>query len=239
MTGAIHKILRHFFTITIAVGVAAVTMPWNTALAQSEDLVLEEVIVTAQKREQSLQDVPSTVNSALGETLRDYNIFEFSDLEKMTPGLDMRKINGRAGSVALRGVTYNPNSAATQAVDVYWNDTTTGTLGSGGLFQQVFDVARIEVLRGPHDLEESTGYVRTTFTDNDGNNTQFGASMPVVPGSLAFRFSGVYDKSDMNEAKNILDGNVSQNKTSSARWRVRARYPCSHSRFRILRQMIS
>jgi iron complex outermembrane receptor protein len=239
MTGAIYKKLRHFLTITVAAGVTAVTAPWNAAWAQEgEDaLALEEVMVTAQKREQSMQDVPSTVNSALGETLRDYNIFDFTELEKMTPGLDMRKINGRAGSVSLRGVTYNPNSGSSQAVDVYWNDTTTGMLGSGGLFQQIFDIARIEVLRGPQgtlqgrtspggtiniitakpDLNETTGYVRTTFTDNSGNNTQFGASMPVIPGSLAFRFAGVYDKNDMNEAKNILDGNVSENKTSSGR----------------------
>jgi iron complex outermembrane receptor protein len=79
MTGAIHKKLRHFLTITVAAGVTAVTAPWNAAWAQEgEDaLALEEVIVTTQKREQSMQDVPSTVNSALGETLRDYNIFDF------------------------------------------------------------------------------------------------------------------------------------------------------------------
>lgn len=98
-------------------------------------MVLEEVMVTAQKREQSMQDVPSTVNSALGETLQEYNIFDFNDLQKLTPGLESRKISGRTGSMALRGVTYNPNSGATQAVDIYWNDTTTGTLGAGLLIR--------------------------------------------------------------------------------------------------------
>jgi len=224
-----------------AMFVYAVATLWNTAWAQSEEQntpMLEEIIVTAQKREQSIQDVPSTVNSALGETLRDYNIFDFNELQKLTPGLESRKINGRTGTMALRGVTYNPNSAAPQAVDVYWNDTTTGTLGAGGIFQQIFDIGRIEVLRGPQgtlqgrtspggtinvisakpDLYETNGYVRTTFTDNSGNNTQFGASVPLVPGSMAIRFAGVYDKSDLEEARNIIDGTVSDTETWGGRF---------------------
>ena len=238
MTGLLHNKFRHFLTITVGVVITAAIAPWNTSWAQSEDLVLEEVMVTAQKREQSMQDVPSTVNSALGETLREYNVFDFNELQKLTPGLESRKINGRTGSVALRGVTYNPNSAASQAVDVYWNGTTTGTLGAGGVFQQIFDVGRIEVLRGPQgtlqgrtspggtiniitampDLEQTSGYARTSFTDNSGNNTQFGVGIPLVPGSLAIRVAGVYDKSDLNEAQNILDGSVSDSKTTAGRF---------------------
>lgn len=246
MTAFIHKKFRRFF-ITVATVVAAISTPWSAAwaqseeqVAQSEERVLEEVIVTAQKREQSAQDVPSTVNSALGETLREFNVFDFADIEKMTPGLDTRQVAGRAGSVSLRGVTYNPNSGASQAVDVYFNDTTTGVLGSGGVFQQVFDIDRIEVLRGPQgtlqgrtspggtinihtakpDLDEVTGYLRTTFTDNSGNNTQFAASMPLIEGSLAIRFAGVYDESDLNEAVNILDGKTSNSDSLGGRFSV-------------------
>jgi hypothetical protein len=58
MTGFIHNKFRHFFTITLAAVVTVVTAPWNASWAQSEDLALEEVMVTAQKREQSMQDVP-------------------------------------------------------------------------------------------------------------------------------------------------------------------------------------
>jgi iron complex outermembrane receptor protein len=199
--------------------------------------MLEEVIVTAQKREQSTQDIPSTVSSTLGDTLREFNVFDFNELQKLTPGLVTRKISGRTGSISLRGVTYNPNSGAKHAVDVYWNDTTTGVLGGGGVFQQIFDVGRIEVLRGPQgtlqgrtspagaiiihtakpDLDETGGYLRTTFTDNSGNNTQFGASVPLIPGSLAIRFAGVYDKSDLDEARNVLDGDVSNSEAAGGR----------------------
>jgi len=237
MTYDLSKYRHPFATAVIA---AAVMVTGNSAWAQAEEdsLVIEEIIVTAQKREQSIQDVPSTVNSALGESLRDFTVFDFNELQKLTPGLESNKINGRTGAVALRGVTYNPNSGATQAVDVYWNDTTTGSLGAGGIFQQIFDLERIEVLRGPQgtlqgrtspggtiniitarpDLNETNGYIRTMFTDNSGNNTQFGASVPLVEGKLAIRASGVYDKSDLNEARNILDGNVSDSKTLAGRF---------------------
>lgn len=234
---------KNFFRPVAALLALAATA--NLAWAQSdnenstamEGNVVEEITVTAQKREQSVQDIPLTVNSEQGETLRDYTVFDFDELQKLTPGLNSQKINGRTGTVALRGVTYNPNSAAAQAVDVYWNDSSTGTLGAGGIFQQVFDVERIEVLRGPQgtlqgrtspggtvniisakpNLQEMTGYARTTFTDNSGNNTQFGVGIPLVSGQLAIRVAGVYDQSDLNEVRNILDGNVSDSETRAGR----------------------
>jgi len=232
----------------VATAVFALTLAATGSLAWAQDedssetegLVVEEIVVTAQKREQSAQEIPSTVNSALGETLREYTIFDFDEVQKLTPGLNSGKINGRTGSVALRGVTYNPNSAAAQAVDVYWNDTSTGTLGAGGVFQQIFDVERIEVLRGPQgtlqgrtspggtiniisakpNLNEMTGYARTTFTDNSGNNTQFGIGVPLIDGELAIRVAAVFDQSDLNEARNILDGNVSDSETRAGRFSV-------------------
>ena len=93
-----------------------------SAVYAQQEFVLEEVLVTAQKRQESAQDVPMTVNALLGEVLNDLKMFTFEELQQVTPGLDMRLIDGRAGSIALRGVDYNPNSAASQAVDLYWND---------------------------------------------------------------------------------------------------------------------
>ncbi len=227
---------RNITAVAVAVAVQAMS---GQALAQNdaESFSLEEIIVTAQKREQSLQDVPSTVNAIQGDALTDMKLFNFSDLEQVSPGLELKTIDGRAGSIALRGVDYNPNSAAAAAVDVYWNDVTLGSNASGGVFQEMFDLGRVELLRGPQgtlqgrtspagaiaihtakpDMEEIEGYVRTTFTGNDGNNTQFAVSLPIIPDELSIRVAGVYNASEMNEVKNYIDGDVTDTETSAGR----------------------
>ncbi len=230
------KFSRNLLAVAIAIGVQANA---EEVSAQDDGLgfALEEIVVTAQKREQSLQEVPSTVNAVQGDALAEMKLFGFEDLEQVTPGLDMRSVSGRAGSIALRGVDYNPNTAAAAAVDVYWNDATLGSNASGGLFQQMFDLGRVEVLRGPQgtlqgrtspggaiaihtakpNLDEEEGYVRTTFTDNGGNNTQFAASLPIIPGELAIRVAGAYDVNDGNDAKNIITGDKSDNESRAGR----------------------
>ena len=112
----------------VAVAAALQTGSLAAMAQQGELLVLEEVVVTAQKREESVQDVPFTVNALQGDALAEMQITSFEDLESISPGRDMRNIDGRAGSIALRGVDYSPHSAAAQAVVVLL----TGVLGAAG-----------------------------------------------------------------------------------------------------------
>lgn len=226
-----HRLL-HPLTLAIAATLSSVG---TTAWAQSESsgLVLEEVTVTAQKREQSAQDIPSAINVISESALKDYNLQNFSDLEQLTPGLVAETRDARAGSISLRGIDYNPNSAATQAVDVYWNDTPVA--GGGGVFQQIFDLQRVEVLKGPQgtlqgrsspagaimlrtakpDMEETEGYISTQFSDNSGVNTTAAVSLPIIPGVLSTRIAAVYDDSDLDQNKNIVTGE-SSNKSAKA-----------------------
>lgn len=230
------KFTRNLLAAAVAVGVQA-TVGQVMASEDDPSLTLEEIVVTAQKREQSLQDVPSTVNAIQGDALTDLKLFNFTDLEQMTPGLDMRNVSGRSGSVALRGVDYNPNTAAAAAVDVYWNDVTLGSNASGGIFQEMFDLGRVEVLRGPQgtlqgrtspagaiaihtakpNLDKEEGYARTTFTNNSGNNSQFAVSLPIIPGELAVRVAGVYNDSEMDEVKNHLGGGTTNTHATGGR----------------------
>jgi outer membrane cobalamin receptor len=55
----------------------------------AEQLPLEEVIVTAQKRTESVQDIPSTVNVVSGSAIKDFNVFNFQDLQALTAGLEI------------------------------------------------------------------------------------------------------------------------------------------------------
>lgn len=203
--------------------------------AQSEPgLVLEEVIVTAQKREESVQDVPSTVNVLQGRALEEFKVFNFTDLESLTSGVSITRDTGRSGSISMRGVNFDPNSAAEAAVTVNWN----GSLVDGNtVFQQMFDVDRVEILRGPQgtlqgrsspggainiyttrpDMEEMTGQIRTSVQDNDGFNTQFGLSYPLIEGVVAVRIAGVYDESDLNEVENVVNGDTTHDETKAGR----------------------
>jgi iron complex outermembrane receptor protein len=203
--------------------------------AAAAALQLEEVIVTAQKRSESVQDIPSTVNMIDGDTLKDFNILKFTDLDALTAGLEINSFNGRNGRMILRGIDFNPNSAAEATVTAYWNQA---IVESNALFQQMFDVQRIEVLRGPQgtlagrtspagainihtarpNLDEIEGEIRGTVTDNDGLNTQVAASFPLIPGKLGLRVAGVYDESDLDELENDLTGKMSGDETTAGRF---------------------
>jgi len=163
--------------------------------AAADDLVLEEVIVTAQKRSESVQEIPSTVNVIDGDALKDFNVLSFTDLGALSAGLRIDSLTGRSGRIVMRGIDFNPNSASEASVTTYWNQA---ILDSNAVFQQMFDVQRIEVLRGPQgtlagrtspagsinihtaspNLDEIEGEIRATVTDNDGVNTQVAASFP-------------------------------------------------------------
>lgn len=226
-----------FHEMRLARLVAALALPLAAGShhAAAQTLQLEEVIVTAQKRTESVQDIPSTVNVIDGDALKEFNILKFTDLGALTAGLEITSLNGRNGRMALRGIDFNPNSAAEATVTAYWNQA---IVDSNALFQQMFDVQRIEVLRGPQgtlagrtspagainihtarpNLEETEGEIRGTVTDNDGLNTQVAASFPLIPGQLAVRVAGVYDESDLDEIKNDITGQVSNDETTAGRF---------------------
>jgi iron complex outermembrane receptor protein len=202
--------------------------------SSAQGLMLEEVIVTAQKRSESLQDVPASINAFSGDTLKDFNALKFGDLESLTAGLQIDSLSARSGQMSLRGITHNPASAADATVNTYWNQA---VVDSNAVFQQMFDIERIEVLRGPQgtlagrtspagainmhtakpNLAEQEGEIRATVTDNGGLNTQIAASFPLIPGKLAVRVAGVFDESDLDEIKNDLTDEVSNEQTSAGR----------------------
>jgi iron complex outermembrane receptor protein len=213
----------------------AIALLASSTVAQAQQLVLEEVIVTAQKRSESIQDIPSAVNVIDGDTLKDFNALKFEDLEALTAGLQITSLSGRSGRMSLRGISHTPVSAAEAAVTTYWNDA---IVDSNAIYQQMFDIQRMEVLRGPQgtlagrtspagainihtarpNMDEIEGEIRGTFTDNNGVNTQLAASFPLIPGKLALRVAAVYDDSDSDEIENDLTGEVSGDETSAGRF---------------------
>ena len=116
--------------------------------AQSE-LALEEVIVTATRRDESLQDVAVSV-SAIDAELGQANVRRLDDLQTFSPNLYIRRSPGigSGASITIRGIgTQDSDKSLDPAIGVMMDGVFLGT--SSGVLMQNFDVQRIEVLRGP------------------------------------------------------------------------------------------
>jgi iron complex outermembrane receptor protein len=120
------------------------------ALAQSDNLGLEEIIVTAQKREQSIQDIPIAVSAFDSATIERQRISRITDIDLYAPNVEIidTPTNTTAATIAIRGASaINPAITWENSVGIYVDGVFIGkNLGA------VFDVAeleRVEVLRGP------------------------------------------------------------------------------------------
>ncbi|MBS0374636.1 MAG: TonB-dependent receptor [Proteobacteria bacterium] len=139
---------------TSAGGAAAVAA--GTAGAPREAAALEEVVVTAQKRAERLQDVPVAVTAVSGGALESIHATSLADYAAYIPSLQVISFLGQPGQVnlALRGVTTG-STAANQTVATYVDDVPVGSSsiyaggGSSGIDVLPYDVERIEVLEGP------------------------------------------------------------------------------------------
>lgn len=118
----------------------------DAAIAQQ----LEDIVVTAQRREQSLQEVGVSVTAFVGDQIRELGFVNTVDVTAMTPGLNYTVPNAESSQINffLRGVGLNDFADAQEnPVAVYIDDIYKPAMG--GLHLQLFDMERIEVLRGP------------------------------------------------------------------------------------------
>ena len=126
----------------------------DQALAQghgdeSVGRTIDEIVVTAQKREQSLQDVPIVVTSVNAQQLRDAGIRDIKDLTILTPGLTVTSTNSSAITTArIRGIgTVGDNPGLESSVGVVIDGVYRPR--NGVAFSDLGEVQRIEVLKGP------------------------------------------------------------------------------------------
>ncbi len=138
-------------TVARLLSVAFALISAVPVLAQNRvDTGLEEVVVTATRRAQSVQDVGLSVTAFTGEQIRDLGFTDTTDIVKMTPGLNYTVPNAESSQINffLRGVGLNDFADASEnPVAVYVDDVYHPA--SGGLSFQLFDMDRVEVLRGP------------------------------------------------------------------------------------------
>ncbi|MFV3077218.1 TonB-dependent receptor [Niveispirillum fermenti] len=126
----------------------AQSAPAATAAANDQPF-LAEIVVTARKRAESLQNVPVAVTAIDGETLRAAAITDISDLASRTPSFTFQQQNALEQELFIRGIgTVRLNSAtADPSVGVFLDEVYIGRRGTAT--PPIFDLERVEVLRGP------------------------------------------------------------------------------------------
>lgn len=150
-------------------------------MAQGDSGGLEEVIVTAQKREERLSDVPLSITAVTGEQLTQQGITDVSQLEKIVPGFSYQPSWTGAPILSIRGIGFFDNAVgANPAVTTYIDQV---PLPFPVMTRGVtFDVQRVEVLKGPQG---------TVFGQNStGGAINFIAAKPTEAVSAGFDLEG-------------------------------------------------
>jgi len=143
---------------TLLCGTAILTAA--TTAATPAYAQLDEIVVTAQKREQSIQDVPIAVTAVDADFIESRNITDIKSLSSLAPNVKIENTPGNTTSaqISIRGgVTINPALTWEPTVGIYLNGSYIGKT-QGAIFD-VGDIERLEVLRGP----QGTLYGRNTL----------------------------------------------------------------------------
>lgn len=115
----------------------------------SSSLALEEVIVTAQKRAQSLQDVPISVNAFSGDKIAEAGVTDLENLSSFVPNFSINQ-TGISTTIQIRGISSGNNQGFEQSVGMYVDGIYYGRAQLARA--PLFDVERVEVLRGPQSI---------------------------------------------------------------------------------------
>ncbi|MEH6581304.1 MAG: TonB-dependent receptor [Halioglobus sp.] len=185
----------------------------STAVVSGAQAQLEEVVVTAQKRAQSMQDIPISVSSYTGDDLRGMGVVDTGSIISSTPGLTGNKDSDSQTIYTIRGVgtgAFSPG--ADNSVGTYFNEVPVSR-NIGG--QGFLDIERVEVVKGPQGTlfgrNTSSGAISVTnnaaeFDDNfaevflgAGDEGQKSAELTAnyaVSDDFALRFAGKHDERD-------------------------------------------
>ena len=167
--------------LSLKISVLSLSLLFLAYPAQSQESsasLIEEIIVTSQRTEESLQDVPIAVTALTSSMLEDMQIEGGSDLQLVTPSLSFQKSDASGGSFNIRGITnLAVSSTAESGVEIHVNDLPVGatTMQDGDFL----DMERIEVLRGPQGTlfgKNSVGGVINLITARPQFGDAFGSA---------------------------------------------------------------
>lgn len=202
--------------------------------------MLEEVIVTAQKREQNLQDVPIAVSAFSGEMLEQSGVTDMFDLQSNAPSLRVGQTqNASTTTFSIRGVfTSSQNFGLESSVGLYVDGVYRARQGS--MINNMVDVAGVEVLRGPQGTlfgrntpagavsifsvkpdHEGSGFVEATLGAYDLQSISGAISFSAIEDVLAFRATGFnMERDGFVDAVNLGDDLINDRDRWGARFQA-------------------
>ncbi|WP_345547823.1 TonB-dependent receptor [Microbulbifer aestuariivivens] len=134
------------FSLSALSGAIAIATAISSGTAYSAEI--EEVVVTAQKRAENLQDVPIAISAFTGDNIKKMGAQNLTDLGKSTPGVEMNNDTALQPTYNIRGIqTSDFTVGSDPAVAVYVDDVYTGR--GAGAEVPLADIERVEVLKGP------------------------------------------------------------------------------------------
>ncbi len=184
MAKSLHKTT---LSCAVATAVHLAIFP-GAALAQGTDsaekLVLDEIIVTAQRREQNIQDIPLSVSAISADALRDGGVLDISRLKLLVPGMNFGQ-TGAYAHVAIRGarteaIQVNTQPIVSNYIDGIYRSGTEQFLGP------MLDLDRVEVLRGPQGtLFGKNSYGGAIALHTNRPEQEFDASLKLTGGDYS------------------------------------------------------
>lgn len=139
---------------SIAIISSSIAAAAQAQVSEGQALILEEVVVTSQRREQSLQDVPISVTAFSAVAIQKSNITEARDYLSIAPNVGFSDDGGsgsRSINISIRGVSNVGLGEVSTAnsIGFYIDELNVGSVSNGTINPQLQDMQRIEVLRGP------------------------------------------------------------------------------------------
>ncbi len=219
---------------------AFVLAGFSTSGVYAEDLVIEEVIVTAQKREQSVQEVPIAVSAFDGEFLDEAGVDDVLELQFFVPGMTIYNNQTPAQTnINIRGVGTAGNSLSLESsvglyIDGVYRSRQTSSIGD------LVDVERVEVLKGPQgtlfgkntasgaiqfltrkpELDTYGGFLELQAGNEGYGNFKGAVNIPLSEGVSALRISGSATQRD-GYVDNVTTGSDINDRD---RYNVRAQF---------------
>ncbi|MDP3079898.1 MAG: TonB-dependent receptor [Brevundimonas sp.] len=183
----IHRVQRN----SILLGASALGVVWALAGAASaqtaEPAQLDEVIVTAQLREQSATEVPFALTAYSGDTLENLGVQDFEELSAFTPGLLVQNQSPNNPGFVMRGITSDSGEATSEPrVSVYQDGVSISK--SRGSYVELFDIERVEIAKGPQSTLYGRGALigAINVIQNKADIDRFDAAGRIAFGSLDY-----------------------------------------------------
>jgi iron complex outermembrane receptor protein len=213
---------QKFRKTAIARSVSAAVIASVAAPAAAQEL--EEIIVSATKREESIQDVPLAITAFTGDFVKDVNLDDVKDLVTFSPGVTGNSTDAFIDGISVRGVrTQDFGTGGDPSAAFFKNNLYEGR--NGAVVTSLYDLERAEVLRGPQgflfgrnaiggafsvhtkrpNLEGSTdGYVELDVGQR-GRVTAEGAASATLSDNFGLRFAAYHSMED-GHVTNVFDG---------------------------------